>query len=136
MTKKKDVTKVRRARGKQPVKSTLVHDEIPLIVREALHGERGEDQKRLAEQGIRLTEELIKKNTDYGGSAWKPPVLVPNLEPKTAILVRMSDKIERIQSLVSRKADPLVNESLDLTILDLSGYGLLWLTAPEEKAAK
>lgn len=76
----------------------------------------------------KLKETLISKNEDYGSSAFQPPVLAPNLEVATAILVRMSDKIERIKNL--RQADPEKEthyESLRDTVLDLAGYCVLYL---------
>lgn len=76
----------------------------------------------------KLKETLISKNEDYGSSAFQPPVLAPNLEVDTSILVRMSDKIERIKNL--RQADPEKEthyESLRDTVLDLAGYCVLYL---------
>ncbi len=80
----------------------------------------------------KLKETLISKNEDYGSSAFQPPVLAPNLEVETSILVRMSDKIERIKNL--RQADPEKEthyESLRDTVLDLAGYCILYLTVLE-----
>jgi hypothetical protein len=64
---------------------------------------------------------MIAKNADYGSSMFQPPVLAPHLDAKTAILVRLSDKIARMQTLMSGNA-PKVDESLKDTIRDARGY--------------
>lgn len=101
-----------------------------LIVK-AVSGESGDVQKRIAETGIDLIEKLLKKNADYGSSAWQVPVLAPSLNVGEAILVRMSDKISRIHSLMQQPAE--VNESLEDTIKDLGAYCLLYLARPMDK---
>lgn len=101
------------------------------IVASALQGNINNDAQRIANEGADWLSLLIRKNQDYGGSAWKKPVLAPDLESREAIFVRMSDKIERIAQL--RSKDALVkDESLIDTIRDLGAYCLLWLTAPKK----
>lgn len=102
------------------------------VVAQALIGERGVDQKRIAEQVIKLGSLLLRKNADYGSSAWKRPCLAPDCDAGTAIRVRMSDKVERIRSLLSRKGEPEIDESLNDTLSDLAGYCLLELSRPED----
>jgi hypothetical protein len=106
------------------------------IIEEALSGSRGEDQQRIAQKGIDWLALLLRKNSDYGSSAWKEPVLCPGVQARMAILVRMSDKVERIQSLQKKMADggemEVLGESFDDTISDLGSYALLYLTAPEK----
>lgn len=87
------------------------------------------DQALIAEKGLEWVVLLLKKNADYGGSAFKIPVLAPNLTATTAIEVRMSDKIERIKSLANKPAE--VEESLDDTYDDLGAYCLLRKIAKE-----
>mgnify|MGYP006341177839 FL=1 len=101
------------------------------LVESALKGQLGLSQQRIAEVGLDWIATLIKKNTDYGDSAWTEPVLAPNLPPKQAILVRMSDKINRLKSLSQKEA--LVAESYNDTMKDLGAYALLYLAAPETK---
>ena len=101
------------------------------LVESALKGQMGPSQQRIAEVGLDWIATLIKKNTDYGDSAWTEPVLAPNLPPKQAILVRMSDKINRLKSLSQKEA--LVAESYNDTMKDLGAYALLYLAAPETK---
>jgi hypothetical protein len=98
---------------------------------DSLDGDRGVDQKRIAETGIYWIALILAKNKDYGGSIWEIPVLTPNLSAGDAILVRMSDKIERINSLMQRPAE-VKDESLDDTIRDLGAYCLLYLARPKD----
>jgi len=99
-------------------------------VETACCGNHGTAQQRIALLGVELIDLLLRKNNDYGSSAWNEPKLCPGLDPGTAILCRMSDKIERIESL--QKSPALVNESLEDTMRDLAGYCLLWLARPKD----
>lgn len=94
------------------------------LVADALRGNRGEDQKAIAEEGVSLVATLLRKNADYGGSAWKVPIFAPQVDPGTAMMCRMSDKVERVAQLVKRPAE--VAESLEDSAQDLAGYLLLW----------
>lgn len=99
-------------------------------VNSALRGHGGYDQQRIAATGIEWLNLLLAKNADYGSSAWKAPALCLGLPPGHAILVRMSDKIERIANLMVK--DPEVaGESLEDSIKDLGAYCLLWLARPK-----
>jgi hypothetical protein len=44
----------------------------------------------------------------------------------------MSDKIERITSLLSKDDPEVVDESIRDTVRDLGAYCLLWLVCPQE----
>ena len=101
-------------------------------IREAHNGQHGHDQKRIAEQGLKLVALLLRKNADYGGSAWQTPLLAPGLTPREAIQCRMSDKIQRLQKLLDGSSAE-VSEAIEDTVQDLSGYGILWLGAPTEQ---
>lgn len=79
----------------------------------------------------RLAEILSKKNADYGGAASSPPLLAPTVDAETAILVRMSDKVNRIKHLLEAGKSE-VNESLEDSVLDLAGYCLLYLIVTEK----
>lgn len=79
----------------------------------------------------KLAEVLLKKNTDYGDAVSSSPLLAPNLDPGTALLVRMSDKTSRIRNLIETGRNE-VNESLKDSVLDLAGYCLLYLIVTEE----
>lgn len=69
----------------------------------------------------------LKKNHDYGSSVFEPPVLSPTMPPGAAILVRMSDKINRLQTLLSGKRAQVEDEASADTMLDLATYAFLWL---------
>jgi hypothetical protein len=101
------------------------------LIREALDGQRGADQQRLAEYGVKVVSTLIRKNNDYGGSAWQRPELADHLSPGDAILVRLSDKLARLKKLLkSNRAE--VAESINDTLLDAAGYFILLVAKPEE----
>lgn len=102
------------------------------LIEEAMRGNRGEDQQRIATVGLQWIELLLKKNADYGSSVWQVPVLAPDCSCESAIRVRMSDKIQRLQSLLSGKS-PEVAESINDTIQDLGAYCLLYLASPKNK---
>jgi hypothetical protein len=101
------------------------------MINASMDGIRGKDQKRIAEIGIGWLQMLLAKNADYGSSAWAVPALAPQLSAGDAILVRMSDKIERLKSLLA-KGTSEVAESLEDTIGDLGAYCLLYLARPQE----
>lgn len=79
-------------------------------------------------------EELVdlfeRKNKNYGDSVFGDPVLAPWVDASDAILVRMSDKIKRCQTLVRGEPD-LVGESLRDTLTDLAVYIIIWLSLTE-----
>jgi len=93
------------------------------LILNALNGGRGRQQQLIAEIGLEWISTLLRKNNDYGGSVFKSPLLAPNLSPLSAIDVRLSDKIERIQTLLTKNSE--VNESIDDTFTDLGAYCLL-----------
>ncbi len=98
-------------------------------IRQALNGDRGPDQQRIATIGLDIVSLLLRKNSDYGGSAWAVPVLAPSQRPREAIQCRMSDKIARLNTLLGGETAQ-VQESIEDTMKDLTGYGILWLGAP------
>lgn len=97
---------------------------------DAKEGKYGGTQQAIAHEGMAWIELLLKKNADYGDSAFKVPKLASNLPVESAILVRMSDKVERISKLTEDPdREPEIDESLDDTIMDLGAYCLLYLVA-------
>lgn len=105
------------------------HDHDIAIVADAVQGNRGRDAQRLTEICYALTATLLRKNHDYGAAVWQEPILCPGMPARSAILVRMSDKIGRLRKLLSSN-DPQVAESIDDTLADLAGYCLLELANP------
>jgi hypothetical protein len=121
----------------QPMNHSPQPDESLALTLEALQGRRGDHQRRIARTAIEWAATLLRKNVDYGSSAWKEPVLAPGLPTGVAIMVRASDKIERIRSLLQRSNGPqFADESLADTIADLGAYMLLWLARPTADATK
>jgi len=100
------------------------------LLNEARSGSRGKDQARIAEEGLAFVAMLLRKNHDYGSSAWQRPTLAPEMDVDAAIRVRMSDKIARISRLMTQVAE-VEDEKLEDTIRDLGAYCLLWLARPK-----
>ena len=64
-----------------------------------------------------------RKNADYGNSFAKVREEIPN-----AILVRLSDKLNRLKSLMQDNKQQMVkNESIDDTLMDLANYAIMEL---------
>lgn len=85
-------------------------------------------QYRIAQEAVNLGRLLLLKNADYGDSAAMEPYLCPGMLPSAAIRVRMSDKIQRLRSLLgSGKA--MTDESVTDTVRDLAGYCVLFLAS-------
>jgi len=103
-------------------------------VRAAIDKPHDHPQRIIANELMVLGDLLIRKNADYGCSAWQEPLLCGGISPKDAILVRMSDKVMRLRSLMGNKTG-LVNESIEDTVRDLQGYCLLWLACPDDGVA-
>lgn len=63
-----------------------------------------------------------QKNADYGDSFSKVRTEFPN-----AVLVRLSDKLERLKTLYGKPEgeQEVVDESIDDTLLDLANYALM-----------
>ena len=109
----------------------MAADVVSGLIEQALSGSRGGDQQRIAEVGIQWIGLLLKKNADYGSSAWQSPVLAPECDSGAAIRVRMSDKIARLSRLLAGSAPEVADESINDTIRDLGAYCLLYLAMPE-----
>lgn len=64
------------------------------------------------------------KNHDYGDSFEKVRSKFP-----TAILVRLNDKLNRLETLMGGEVAQVKEESIDDTLLDLANYAVMELTA-------
>lgn len=93
------------------------------------------DQQLIAAKFDQLKELCLRKNADYGSNFAAIPCLAPGVKASDAVLVRMSDKIARLQSLLAGKSVQ-VDESIADTVSDLSVYGILYLIAREKEASK
>lgn len=85
-----------------------------------------ENQKRIDEHMdlcYEIHELYLLKNADYGDSFQKVREEIPN-----AILVRLSDKLNRLKKLMQNPDSQQVKEeSIDDTLMDLANYALLEL---------
>lgn len=73
--------------------------------------------KKICEE---LTKTYIEKNNDYGDSFAKIRKEIP-----ISILIRLSDKIERLKSLMLGNKQMVNNESIEDTLLDLANYAIM-----------
>jgi len=105
----------------------MIESDLDIVLR-ADHGDRGADQKLIAEEGLTWIALMLRKNKDYGSAIFKPAVLAPDVEVTATIRVRMSDKISRLSHLL-KDNDPEVEESIDDTVRDLGAYCLLYLVS-------
>ena len=69
-----------------------------------------------------MKETCKRKNADYGSSVED----TYNKFGDISYLVRITDKYNRICSLIDKEAE-VKEESIDDTILDMANYCLLWL---------
>ena len=72
-----------------------------------------------------LCQTLLRKNALYGNSAMKKPLLAPYVSEVGALAVRLSDKINRLLTMLQSHVDDK-EESMEDTLLDIAGYCLLW----------
>lgn len=70
-----------------------------------------------------MTETLISKNKDYGNSFEN----TLNKYGDTALMLRLEDKFNRLESLFTNKESLVKDENFEDTIMDLAGYCLLYL---------
>lgn len=91
-------------------------------IAEALRG-KDRDQEAIARYFMELTERTLAKNHDYGSSVWRQPAMAPGVSVDDAIMVRISDKLERLKVL--RTLGPQVAESRADTLEDVGIYFLL-----------
>lgn len=69
-----------------------------------------------------MRDTFEKKNHDYGDSTQK---LYEQFTE--SYFIRIADKFNRINTLLTNNDDPKVDEKLEDTILDLANYCVLWL---------
>ncbi len=82
-------------------------------------------EEKVAQECERLARLLCAKNAAYGNSVGNSPILLPDMDKNSALFVRMSDKIARLQSLIGGAQDN--GESLADTVRDLAGYCVMYL---------
>lgn len=94
---------------------------------QALTGQVGDDQQKIAEMGLQVVCMLLAKNRRYGNSALDPlRVFARDLSPRDQMHVRMDDKLSRLV----RGTDHTDGED---PIFDLVGYAILDLIAAHDE---
>lgn len=117
-----------------------VHDMLGQLKEVLFDTAKHSDQNRIAVKGLQIITTLLSKNQDYGSSVFKVPLLCPDMNEGDAILVRLSDKISRINNLLTARRNfeskgvAVKTESIEDTFLDMVGYIVLWLCRPENKS--
>ena len=94
-------------------------------------GGLSDDQRRIWKVFLRALATALRKNNDYGSSVFTPPTLAPDVGTLGAILVRMGDKIKRIQALRTGRERMVADERLNDTMGDLGTYCFLYLAADD-----
>ena len=78
-----------------------------------------------------IVEDMVdtceRKNKDYGSSVQDTYERFGDM----SYLVRITDKYNRLCSLMTKGEIEVKDESIDDTILDMTNYLLLWLTSRE-----
>lgn len=74
-----------------------------------------------------LQSTLLKKQADYGDSAFNRPFLNPNATAEDAILTRLSDKFYRLHNIIKQGSAQVADETVEDTIQDIAGYCVLFL---------
>ena len=105
---------------------------VEFLINALIQGESSMRYK-IAKEGIDWIDLIMRKNADYGSSVHNPPVLMPEMPPASAIMVRMSDKIQRIAHLLTVRSFSFIDESLEDSIRDLGAYCLLYLIGPRRE---
>lgn len=78
-----------------------------------------EDAQKIYDE---LLAVLVKKQIDYGPlNIWNAPGGATN-----GLMVRMSDKLERLKNLIYKKIEPN-NESLEDSFVDIANYAIIAL---------
>lgn len=79
---------------------------------------------------LKLNALYEAKNNDYGDSFAQTRQRIPN-----AILIRLWDKILRLETLMNGKEQQVKDESIDDTLRDLANYALMELVEREIERA-
>jgi hypothetical protein len=78
-----------------------------------------EDAQKIYDELLSI---LVKKQIDYGPyNIWYAPGGATN-----GLMVRMSDKLERLKNLIYKKIEPN-NESLEDSFIDMANYAIIAL---------
>jgi len=104
--------------------------------------DRIRDQKRYLELVDEIEDLFDRKNAGYAGEGNPDPwanfraAEALGIEVSTGVLVRLSDKFARLQSLTRRASNDRVGESKLDTALDQAVYSLIYICLLEEENQK
>jgi len=70
-----------------------------------------------------IGDTLTRKNADYGNSF----EILRNKYGTVGTMIRLHDKLGRLDNLIRCQTEPDVDESIEDTLLDLAGYAVLEL---------
>lgn len=102
-----------------------IHNSILNISRLVKRDYRVEEMKKVQNEGVELFK---KKNTDYGDAFANYGVI--------GVLVRMGDKIARLQSITTKSVSLVNTESLRDTLIDLHNYSAMAIMLLDEDKNK
>ena len=86
---------------------------------------RIEQMQKVHEEGLEL---FIKKNSDYGDAFANYGAI--------GVLVRMGDKIQRLQSITSKNISLVNDEKIRDTLIDLHNYSAMAIMLLDENKEK
>jgi len=102
-----------------------IHNSILNISRLVKRDYRVEEMKKVQNEGVELFK---KKNKDYGDAFANYGVI--------GVLVRMGDKIARLQSITTKSVSLVNTESLRDTLIDLHNYSAMAIMLLDEDKNK
>lgn len=106
------------------LREQVSHPNLSLIVAKLTKPDN-QQQQQIIVSGLTILSQLVRKNMDYQGSAFTPPILMPKTSPIVAMCCRASDKIARLANLLSGTRKQVESETVLDTIGDLAGYSVL-----------
>lgn len=106
------------------LREQVSHPNLSLIVAKLTKPDN-QQQQQIIISGLMILSQLVRKNMDYQGSAFTPPILMPKTSPIVAMCCRASDKIARLANLLSGTRKQVESETVLDTIGDLAGYSVL-----------
>lgn len=112
------------SRLREQISQVNSHPNLSLIVAKLTKPDN-QQQQQIIVSGLTILSQLVRKNMDYQGSAFTPPILMPKTSPIVAMCCRASDKIARLANLLSGTRKQVESETVLDTIGDLAGYAIL-----------
>lgn len=106
------------------LREQISHPNLSLIVAKLTKPDN-QQQQQIIISGLMILSQLVRKNMDYRGSVFTPPILMPKTSPIVAMCCRASDKIARLANLLSGTRKQVESETVLDTIGDLAGYSVL-----------